>query len=118
MTYMIYEGFFADVEKKINRIAKKCRKHGNDFVFKRVGEEVKEYKDEFDELLAMFTLGRLGQVTSESKIKPGCYNLVYLHHKEYYEQNKFKDPYKNFAPDEVIQHVTIEDSVDKIIKNE
>lgn len=77
-----------------------------------------EYKDEFNELLAMFTLGRLGQVTSESKIKPGCYNLVYLHHKEYYEQNKFKDPYKNFAPDEIIQHVTIEDSVDKIIKND
>ena len=47
MTYMIYEGFFVDVEKKINRIAKKCRKHGNDFTFKKVGEETREIKDEF-----------------------------------------------------------------------
>lgn len=77
-----------------------------------------EYKDEFGELLTMFTLGRLGQVTSENKIKPRCYNLVYLHNKEYYEQNKFDDPYKNFAHNEVIQHITIEDSVDKIIKND
>jgi len=77
-----------------------------------------EYKKEFNELLAMFTLGRLGQVTSENKIKPGSYNLIYLHHKEYYEQNKYNDPYKNFNPKEVIQHVTIEDSVDKIIKND
>ena len=77
-----------------------------------------EYKGEFEDLLSLFTFGRLGQVTSESKIKTGCYNLVYLHNKEYYEQNKFNDPYKNFSKNEVIQHVTIEDSVDKIINND
>lgn len=47
MIYMIYEGFLADVEKKINRIAKKCRNHGNDFTYKKVGEEAREIKDEF-----------------------------------------------------------------------
>lgn len=47
MTYMIYEGFIADVEKKINRIAKKCKRHGNDFTYNRVGEEIREIKDEF-----------------------------------------------------------------------
>lgn len=47
MTYMIYEGFIKEVEKKINRIAKKCKKHGNDFVYRRVGEETREFKDEF-----------------------------------------------------------------------
>lgn len=42
MVYAIYESFFADVEKKLNRVAKKCVKHGNDFVFKVVGEEIRE----------------------------------------------------------------------------
>lgn len=47
MLYMIYEGFFEEVEKKINRIAKKCKKYGNDFTYNKVGEEVREIKDEF-----------------------------------------------------------------------
>lgn len=46
MTYMIYEGFLEEVEKKINRIAKKCKRHGNDFTYKKIGEEVREIKDE------------------------------------------------------------------------
>jgi len=46
MQYRIYEDFFADVEKKLNRIGKKCKKHGNPFTFKVVGEEIKEVKDE------------------------------------------------------------------------
>ena len=76
-----------------------------------------EYKDEFGGLLSLFSYGRLGQVSSTNKIVSGAYNLVYLHNKEYYEQNKFNDPYKNFSPNEVIQHVTIEDSADKLINN-
>lgn len=42
MMYAIYEEFYPDVEKKLNRIAKKCKKHGNDFVFEVKGEEVRE----------------------------------------------------------------------------
>jgi hypothetical protein len=39
MQYAIHEAFFPDVERKLNRIAKKCQKHGNDFIFEVVGEE-------------------------------------------------------------------------------
>ena len=42
MMYAIYEDFYSDVEKKLNRIAKKCIKHGNDFVFEVKGEEIRE----------------------------------------------------------------------------
>ena len=49
MMYAIYEDFYPDVEKKLNRIAKKCVKHGNDFVFEVKGEEIREeYNKELD----------------------------------------------------------------------
>ena len=47
MMYAIYEDFYPDVEKKLNRVAKKCKKHGNDFTFEVKGEEIREkYNDE------------------------------------------------------------------------
>ena len=47
MMYAIYEEFYPDVEKKLNRVAKKCIKHGNDFTFEIKGEEIREkYNDE------------------------------------------------------------------------
>lgn len=42
MIYAIYEEFYPDVEKKLNRVAKKCIKHGNDFTFEIRGEEIRE----------------------------------------------------------------------------
>lgn len=45
MKYAINEDFYNDVEKKLNRIAKKCKKHGNDFVFNIVGTEIRENKN-------------------------------------------------------------------------
>lgn len=42
MVYAIYEEFFPDVEKKLNRIAKKCMKHGNPFTYEVKGEEIRE----------------------------------------------------------------------------
>lgn len=42
MVYAIYEHFYKDVEKKLNRVAKKCIKHGNDFTFEVKGEEIRE----------------------------------------------------------------------------
>ena len=49
MVYAIYEYFYEDVEKKLNRIAKKCKKHGNDFTFEIKGEEIREnYNKELD----------------------------------------------------------------------
>lgn len=47
MLYAIYEDFFPDVEKKLNRVAKKCVKHGNEFTFEVKGEEIREkFNDE------------------------------------------------------------------------
>lgn len=49
MIYSIYEDFFPDVEKKLNRVAKKCIKYGNDFAFEVKGEEIHEkYNKELD----------------------------------------------------------------------
>lgn len=42
MVYAIYKDFYPDVEKKLNRIAKKCIKHGNEFIFEVKGEEIRE----------------------------------------------------------------------------
>lgn len=42
MMYAIYEDFYPDVEKKLNRVAKKCIKHGNDFAFEVKGTEIRE----------------------------------------------------------------------------
>lgn len=46
MMYAIYEDFYPDVEKKLNRIAKKCKKHGNEFTFEVKGTEIREEYDE------------------------------------------------------------------------
>ena len=42
MVYAIYEEFYNDVEKKLNRIARKCSKNGNPFTFEVKGEEIRE----------------------------------------------------------------------------
>ena len=46
-TYKIYEGYMSDLEKKLNRIHKKCEKYGCDFHYDIVGEsyEKVERKD-------------------------------------------------------------------------
>lgn len=46
MVYAIYEDFYPDVEKKLNRIAKKCKRYGNDFIFEVKGEEIREKYNE------------------------------------------------------------------------
>ena len=74
-----------------------------------------DYDDEFKDIVNLFTIGKIGPVTEEKNIIDNAYNVVYLHHKEYYEQHKYNDPYKNFPSNQVIQHITIEDSADKII---
>lgn len=46
MRYKIYEEFYEKVEKKLNRIGKKCAKHGNPFTFEIVGDEIVEVENE------------------------------------------------------------------------
>lgn len=45
MQYAIYEENLPMLEKKLNRIANKCKKYGNDFVFEIVGEEIREQEN-------------------------------------------------------------------------
>lgn len=45
-TYMIFEGFIEDLDKKMRHIEKKCAKYGVDFVYRKTGvEEYREVKD-------------------------------------------------------------------------
>lgn len=53
MMYKIYEEFYGDVEKKLNRIGRKCAKHGNQFVFNVVGEEFVK-NEETEEIYKFF----------------------------------------------------------------
>ena len=46
MQYAIYQENLPMLEKKLNRIANKCKKYGNDFVFEIVGEEIREKENE------------------------------------------------------------------------
>lgn len=46
MIYAIYEDLYSEVEKKLKRVAKKCAKHGNDFVFEIKGREIRERNNE------------------------------------------------------------------------
>ena len=39
--FCIHENFFPEVEKKINRVIRKCKKYGNDFTFEIIGEEMR-----------------------------------------------------------------------------
>lgn len=46
MQYAIFEGNMERLEKKLQRIANKCKKYGNDFTYEKVGEEYRVQKDE------------------------------------------------------------------------
>jgi hypothetical protein len=39
--FVIHENFFPEVEKKINRVIRKCKKYGNDFIFEIIGEDMR-----------------------------------------------------------------------------
>lgn len=45
-TYAIHEDFLPDVEKKLNRIIRKCEKYGNPFAYEIVGTEMRFVEDE------------------------------------------------------------------------
>lgn len=46
MLYMIWEGIFEDVEKKINRIKNKCKKYNCDFNYSIIGDEIRDVEDD------------------------------------------------------------------------
>lgn len=46
MEYKIFEGNMERLEKKLQRIANKCKKYGNDFTYNKIGEEFLKHVDE------------------------------------------------------------------------
>ena len=44
MQYAIYEGMYSTIIKKLESVAKKCKKYGNKFDYKVVGEEIRTEK--------------------------------------------------------------------------
>ena len=56
MRYAILNEFFPDVEKKLNRVAKKCVKHGNPFTFEVEGEEIRKMMVDGNEHHYKFTI--------------------------------------------------------------
>lgn len=50
MVYAICNDFYPTLEKKLNRISKKCVKNGNPFIFRKIGEEVRKiHKNDHEE---------------------------------------------------------------------
>lgn len=47
MEYKIFEGNMEHLEKKLQRIANKCKKYGNEFTYEKIGEEFVEREDEY-----------------------------------------------------------------------
>jgi hypothetical protein len=78
--------------------------------------EGEEYWGEFEEIVSKFKeiIGASSVITSAA-IDSTKANILLIHNKEYYEQNNYPDPYKEFERTAVIQCITVEDSVEKII---
>lgn len=74
-----------------------------------------EYEGEFQSLIEKIADFTGIQFLISSSIACDKNNIVLIHNKEYYQQNDYPDIYKKFDRSSVIQCVTVEDSVEKII---
>ena len=63
MIYEIYEGNMERLEKKLTRIANKCKKYGCDFKYEQVGETFREIKDDKGNIIT----ARFVQIDVEGK---------------------------------------------------
>lgn len=74
-----------------------------------------EYIEEFKDLVkAICCKVEIKSLIGEA-INDSTTNIVLIHNKEFYEQNKYQDLYKSFNRKTVIQCITVEDSAEKII---
>ena len=76
MRYAIEEHFIDQVERKLNRISKKCKANGNDFHYERVGEEVREKVEHNVYRGKVVTRYRFIIIDVEGTAKVGNYELV------------------------------------------
>ncbi len=73
------------------------------------------YREDFKRLVESISK-RLGKpIEIAGDIVPGAANIVFIHSKDYYEE--ITDPYAALPREEVIQCVTVEDTMNKIIKD-
>lgn len=74
-----------------------------------------EFEKEFAEVVERLSLrlGIVGEISAN--VKAGANNIVLIHNKDYYEQNGYDDPHAKLLNTEVVQCITVEDSLDKII---
>ena len=79
--------------------------------------EEPEYRDDFLGLVEMLTKKTRSSVNISTAPIQGQNNILFIHNKEYYTDNHYEDPYTKLDRDIVIQCVTVEDSVDRIIKD-
>ncbi len=75
----------------------------------------KEYEEEFADLVTKFN----EKTKSDSTVLDiqNSNNIVFIHNKDYYNDNNLDDPYKKLNHQGVIQCITVEDSSEKIIND-
>lgn len=72
------------------------------------------YEDDFESLRTSLSQA-LGKDINDRSEGPQDMEIVFLHNKDYYQD--LEDPYKTLSRNHVVQCVTLEDSVDKIIED-
>ena len=75
-----------------------------------------EYLIEFEKLCDFYS-HLFNNVTVSNELINDGLNIVCLHNQEYYSEKGYNDPYKSFKRDMVIQCITYEDGISKIISN-
>lgn len=96
----------------IERAISELKKRSLNFVNLAKGNE---YTEDFIDLVRQLTKRLDIEGTMYADIKVNANNVVLIHNKDFYEQKGYEDPHSKLPKNAVIQCVTIEDSLDKII---
>ncbi len=75
------------------------------------------YRSEFESMVNAFKERYPGKVAISDNVNKNVLNIAFAHNEAYYIETKQEDPHKSIQPDIVTQFVTVEDSVEKIIKD-
>ncbi|MDE6284346.1 MAG: hypothetical protein K2M17_01195 [Bacilli bacterium] len=122
-----FDGLFELDFATINMLQSIGTTKGNAFIEKAIAElrekplnfvnmtKGSEYADDFRDLVGRLSIRTGINGTVSDKVKSGANNIILIHNKEYYEQNGYEDPHTTLPHDEVVQCVTVEDSLDKIL---
>lgn len=76
MVYAIEENFMEDVDRKLKRVMNKCKRNGNDFIYRRVGEEMRENEKRDDSGKMVKEYHKFILIEVEGTAKVGNYECV------------------------------------------